>query len=97
MAVISVLLLVVVLVALPGILLTLRLPSGAGGSPAEILVYLILAVATLLATNAFSSLVELILPGQDVILRVTDDLALSLSTLIVSGVVAFLLWRFFGL
>jgi len=93
MAVISVLLLVVVLVAIPVILLTRRRPSGSGGSPAEILVYLILAVATLLATNAFSSLIELILPGQDVILRETDDLALSLSTLIVSGVVAFLLWR----
>jgi hypothetical protein len=93
MAVISVLLLVVVLVAIPVILLTRRRPSGTGGSPAEILVYLILAVATLLATNAFSSLVEMILPGQDVIFRGTDDLALSLSTLIVSGVVAFLLWR----
>ena len=93
MAVISVLLLVAVLVGVPIILLTRRRPSGSGGSPAEILVYLILAVATLLATNAFSSLIELILPGQAVIVRRTDDLALSLATLIVSGVVAFLLWR----
>ncbi|MEX0698265.1 MAG: DUF5671 domain-containing protein, partial [Acidimicrobiia bacterium] len=61
--------------------------------PAEVLVYLILAIAALIATNAFSSLVELIVPGQDVIVRDTDELALSLATLIVSGVVAFLLWR----
>lgn len=93
MTVISVLFLVAVLVAVPVILLTRKRTSGTGGSPAEVLVYLILAIATLIATNAFSSLVELILPGQDVIVRDTDELALSLATLIVSGVVAFLLWR----
>ena len=93
MAVIGVLLLMAVLVAVPLILLTRKRPSGPGGSPAEILVYLILAVATLLATNAFSSLVELILPVQEDIFRGTDELALSLSTLIVAGLVAFLLWR----
>jgi Domain of unknown function (DUF5671) len=93
MAVIGVLLLIAVLVAVPLILLTRKRPSGSGGSPAEILVYLILAVATLLATNAFSSLVELILPTQQDILGGTDELALSLSTLIVAGAVAFLLWR----
>lgn len=93
MGVISVLLLVAVLIAVPVILITRRRPSGTGGSPAEFLVYLILVVATLVATNAFSSLVELALPSQNVILREADDLALSLATLLVSGVVAFLLWR----
>jgi hypothetical protein len=93
MTVISVLFLVAVLVAVPVILLTRKRTSGTGGSPAEVLVYLILAIAALIATNAFSSLVELILPGQEVIARDTDELALSLATLIVSGVVAFLLWR----
>ena len=63
-----------------------------GTSPAEIVTYLILAVATLVTTNSVSSLLEIVMPGDGVLIAGADDLALSLSTLIVAGVVAVALW-----
>ncbi len=79
-------------VALPFLLLARRRTSSQGTSPAEIVTYLILAVATLITTNSISSLLEIVIPGDGVLIAGADDLALSLSTLIVSGVVAVALW-----
>lgn len=79
-------------VALPFVLLARRRTSSEGTSPAEIVTYLILAVATLITTNSISSLLEIVMPGDGVLIAGTDDLALSLSTLIVAGVVAVALW-----
>jgi hypothetical protein len=79
-------------VALPFVLLARRRTSSQGTSPAEIVTYLILAVATLITTNSISSLLEIVMPGDGVLISGADDLALSLSTLIVAGVVAVALW-----
>ena len=79
-------------VALPFVLLARRRTSSQGTSPAEIVTYLILAVATLITTNSISSLLEIVMPGDGVLIAGADDLALSLSTLIVAGVVAVALW-----
>jgi hypothetical protein len=79
-------------VALPFILLARRRTTSQGTSPAEIVTYLILAVATLVTTNSISSLLEIVMPGDGVLIAGADDLALSLSTLIVAGVVAVALW-----
>ena len=78
--------------ALPFVLLARRRTSSDGTSPAEIVTYLILAVATLITTNSVSSLLEIVMPGDGVLIAGADDLALSLSTLIVAGVVAVALW-----
>jgi hypothetical protein len=53
---------------------------------------LILVVATVLATTSFSSLVESILPGDGVLFNDPGDIALTLSTLIVSGAVWASVW-----
>jgi hypothetical protein len=79
-------------VALPFLLLARRRTTTQGTSPAEIVTYLILAVATLITTNSISSLLEIVMPGDGVLIAGADDLALSLSTLIVAGVVAVALW-----
>jgi hypothetical protein len=79
-------------VALPFLLLARRRTTSQGTSPAEIVTYLILAVATLITTNSISSLLEIVMPGDGVLIAGADDLALSLSTLIVAGVVAVALW-----
>ena len=79
-------------VALPFVLLARRRTATQGISPAEIVTYLILATATLVATSAISSLFEIVIPGGRVVLSSADDLALSLSTLIVAGVIAVALW-----
>ncbi len=79
-------------VALPFVLLARRRTSSQGTSPAEVVTYLILAIATLITTNSISSLLEIVIPGDDVLISGADDLALSLSTLIVAGVVAVALW-----
>ena len=79
-------------VALPFVLLARRRASSTGTSAAEIVTYLILAVATLITTNSISSLLEIVMPGDGVLVAGADDLALSLSTLIVAGVVALALW-----
>ncbi|HKY46759.1 MAG TPA: DUF5671 domain-containing protein [Acidimicrobiia bacterium] len=79
-------------VALPFILLARRRNTSQGTSPAEIVTYLILAVATLVTTNSISALLEIVMPGDGVLIGGADDLALSLSTLIVAGVVAVALW-----
>ena len=88
-----VLVLIAAVVVVPAISLARRRRQGAGtSSPAEFLVYLILVVATLLATNAVSSLIELVLPADGVLTIEPDQLALSLATLLVSGIVAVALW-----
>ena len=79
-------------VALPFVLLARRRTSSQGTSAAEIVTYLILAVATLITTNSISSLLEIVMPGDGVLIAGAEDLALSLSTLIVAGVVAVALW-----
>ena len=89
------LLLVAAVVAVPLVLLARKRRAGQGNSAAEIVSYLILVVATLLATNAFASLVESILPGDGVLFSAPDDLALTLSTLIVSGAVWASVWSAF--
>ena len=73
-------------------ILARRRTATQGISPAEIVTYLILAVATLITTNSISSLLEIVMPGDGVLIAGADDLALSLSTLIVAGVVAVALW-----
>lgn len=90
-----VLLLLVVIagvLALPFVLIARRRPAGGSTSAAEVITYLILVAATLIAANAISALVELVVPGGDVILDGSEGLALSLSTLIVAGVVAIAVW-----
>lgn len=88
-----VLVLIAAVVVVPAISLARRRRQGAGtSSPAEFLVYLILVVATLLATNAVSSLIELVLPADGVLTIEPDQLALSLATLLVSGIVAVAMW-----
>ena len=79
-------------VALPFVMLARRRTTTQGISPAEVVTYLILAVATLISTNSISSLLEIVMPGDGVLIAGTDDVALSLSTLIVAGVVAVALW-----
>jgi hypothetical protein len=87
------LVLIAVVVGVPAFLLARRRRRGAGtSSPTEFLVYLILVVATLIATNAVSSLIELVLPGDGVLIREPDQLALSLATLLVAGIVAVATW-----
>lgn len=90
-----VLLLLVVIagvLALPFVLIAKRRPAGGATSAAEVITYLILVAATLIAANAISALLELVVPGTDVILDGSEGLALSLATLIVSGVVAVAIW-----
>ena len=85
--------LIAAVVAVPAILLARRRRKGAGtSSPTEFLVYLILVIATLVTTNALSSLIEMVFPGGRVLIREPDQVALSLATLIVSGVVAVAVW-----
>ncbi len=79
-------------VALPFVILARRRTATQGISPAEIVTYLILALATLITTNSISSLLEIVMPGDGVLIAGAEDLALSLSTLIVAGVVAVALW-----
>ena len=91
---IALLLLVLIggVVALPFVLLARRRTAAQGTSAAEVVTYLILAVATLVTINSISSLLEIVMPGDGVLIGGADDLALSLSTLIVAGVVAVALW-----
>jgi hypothetical protein len=88
------LLLVVVaaVIALPLVLVARRPRTGTGNSVAEIVSYLILVVATVLTTSSFSALVESILPGDGVLFNDPGDIALTLSTLIVSGAVWASVW-----
>ncbi|MGH8924352.1 MAG: DUF5671 domain-containing protein [Acidimicrobiia bacterium] len=88
------LLLVVVaaVIALPLVLVARRPRTGTGNSVAEIVSYLILVIATVLATASFSSLVSSILPGDGVLFKDPGDIALTLSTLIVSGAVWAAVW-----
>lgn len=79
-------------VALPFVILARRRTATRGISPAEIVTYLILALATLITINSISSLLEIVMPGDGVLIAGAEDLALSLSTLIVAGVVAVALW-----
>ena len=86
------LIVVAAVIALPLVLVARRPRTGSGSSVAEVVSYLILIVATVLATTAFSSLVESILPGDGVLFRDPGDIALTLSTLIVSGAVWASVW-----
>ncbi|MGH8958018.1 MAG: DUF5671 domain-containing protein [Acidimicrobiia bacterium] len=86
------LVIVAAVIALPLVLVARRPRTGAGNSVAEIVSYLILVIATILATTSFSSLVESILPGAGVLFRDPGDIALTLSTLIVSGAVWASVW-----
>ena len=86
------LIVVAAVIALPLVLVARRPRSGSGGSVAEIVSYLILVVATILATTSFSALVESILPGDGVLFSDPGDIALTLSTLIVSGAVWASVW-----
>ncbi len=93
MSVVILIALIAAVVAVPLVFLARRRPGGGGtSSPTEFLVYLILAGATLIATGAFSSLVELVLPGRMVLSVKPDQLALSISTLLVAGIVAVVVW-----
>jgi hypothetical protein len=88
------LLLVVIagILALPFVLIARRRPAGGATSATEVITYLILVASTLIAASAISALLELVVPGTDVILDGSEGLALSLATLIVSGVVAVAIW-----
>ncbi|HJU52463.1 MAG TPA: hypothetical protein VJ815_09040 [Acidimicrobiia bacterium] len=86
------LIVVAAVIALPLVLVARRPREGSGSSVAEIVSYLILVVATVLATTSFSSLVESILPGDGVLFNDPGDIALTLSTLIVSGAVWASVW-----
>lgn len=86
------LIVVAAVIALPLVLVARRPRTGSGSSVAEIVSYLILVVATVLATTSFSSLVESILPGDGVLFNDPGDIALTLSTLIVSGAVWASVW-----
>ncbi|HKX76738.1 MAG TPA: DUF5671 domain-containing protein [Acidimicrobiia bacterium] len=93
MSVVVLLVVIAAVVSVPLVLLARRRPARSGASsPTEFLIYLILAGATLLATGAFSTLVEMILPGGRVLTRQPDELALSLATLLVAGIVATVVW-----
>ncbi|HUO45774.1 MAG TPA: DUF5671 domain-containing protein [Acidimicrobiia bacterium] len=93
MGVVVLLILIAAVVGIPLVLLARRRPSAGGASsPSEFLVYLILVGAVLTATNAFSSLVELLIPGEGVVVQRPDQLALSLATLLVAGVVSVAVW-----
>lgn len=86
------LLAVAAVIAVPLLMLARRRREGRGNSVAEFVTYLILVVATITATSSFASLVESILPGDGVLFLAPDDLALTLSTLIVSGAVWASVW-----
>ncbi|HJU82081.1 MAG TPA: hypothetical protein VJ796_10070 [Acidimicrobiia bacterium] len=86
------LIVVAAVIALPLVSVARRPRTGSGSSVAEIVSYLILVVATVLATTSFSSLVESILPGDGVLFNDPGDVALTLSNLIVSGAVWASVW-----
>ncbi|HUO46513.1 MAG TPA: DUF5671 domain-containing protein [Acidimicrobiia bacterium] len=93
MGVLVLLILIAAVVAIPLVLLARRRPAaGDASSPSEFLVYLILVGAVLSATNAFSFLLELLIPSEGVVVRRPDQLALSLATLLVAGVVSVAVW-----
>lgn len=93
MAIVLFLLVVIAgVLALPFVLIARRRQAGGGTSAAEVITYLILVVATLIATNSVSTLLELAVPGTGVLVDSSEGLALSLSTLIVAGVVAVAIW-----
>jgi hypothetical protein len=83
---------VAAVIALPLVLVARRPRTGTGNSVAEIVSYLILVVATVLTTSSFSALVESIVPGDGVLFNDPGDIALTLSTLIVSGAVWASVW-----
>jgi hypothetical protein len=93
MSVVVLLVLVAAVVTVPLLLIARRRKATPGtSSPAEFLVYLILVVATLVATHAVSSLIELILPRGRVVVGAPEELALPLAMLLVAGIVAVSLW-----
>lgn len=79
-------------IALPMVAIARRRQEPGTNSPALVITYLILVVASIVATSSFSSIVESILPGRNVIFDDVNDIALTLSTLIVSGLVWVSVW-----
>ena len=93
MAILTVLLVVVAaVIAIPLIAITRRKGAGDDDSPAVVITYLILVIASAVATSSFSSLVESILPGDVRIFDDPSDVALTLATLIVAGLVWGSVW-----
>ncbi|MGI8515871.1 MAG: DUF5671 domain-containing protein [Acidimicrobiia bacterium] len=80
-------------IALPMVAIARRRTEPGTNSPALVVTYLILVVASIVATSAFSSIVESILPrGGTAIFDDVNEIALTLSTLIVSGLVWGAVW-----
>jgi hypothetical protein len=93
MSIVVLLVLVAAVVTVPLLLIARRRKGTPGtSSPAEFLVYLILVGATLVATHATSSLIELVLPQGQVVIGAPEELALPLAMLLVAGIVAVSLW-----
>ncbi|MGI8517974.1 MAG: DUF5671 domain-containing protein [Acidimicrobiia bacterium] len=80
-------------IALPMVAIARRRQVPGTNSPALVVTYLILVIASIVATSAMSSIVERILPrGGTAIFDDVDEIALTLSTLIVSGLVWGAVW-----
>ena len=79
-------------VAIPLIAVARRRQEPGTNSPVLVITYLILVIASFLATSSFSSLVESILPGEVTIFEDVGNLALTLSSLIVAGLVWGSVW-----
>lgn len=93
MAILAILiLLLAAVIALPLIAVARKRGKTDENSPALVITYLILVVASVIATSSFSSLVESILPGAVRIFEDPSDVALTLSTLIVAGLVWGSVW-----
>ncbi|MGQ0849926.1 MAG: hypothetical protein ACT4OP_12610, partial [Actinomycetota bacterium] len=92
MTLILLLVVIAAVIALPLILVARRHTKGTGTSAVEIVTYLVLVAASVLTTNAISSLLEMVMPGDGVLVRQADDLALTLATLIVAGIVWLTVW-----
>lgn len=86
------LVLVAAVVAIPLIAVARRRQQPGTNSPVLVITYLILVVASFVATSSFSSLVESILPGEVTIFEDVGNLALTLSSLIVAGLVWGSVW-----
>jgi hypothetical protein len=66
--------------------------SEAVSSPAEILAYLLVLAAVVVAINSLSTLIETLFPGAKEVLFDRGSIALALASLIVSGPVALGMW-----
>ena len=86
------LVLVAAVVAIPLIAVARRRQEPGTNSPVLVITYLILVIVSFLATSSFSSLVESILPGEVTIFEDVGNLALTLSSLIVAGLVWGSVW-----